>query len=198
MCLSPDDFNTFYFGTVAGQRDAEQLSRGKFKIKFEIEDTATPQITSFVRYVMLESPVYFEVVFFTLNANSEMKCYFLQAYRPNLKVLQEFGKDNFPLERYIVHVNRDISPPSYLPKDAVYEISNGLSAIIPAANTHSVKILDFQQWPSREQLQLDESQYEAFRAALTKQIVIIQGPPGAFNNTQCPLSPIIDSVIFIP
>lgn len=63
MCLSPDNFSTFYFGTVAGTRDPEKLAKGIFQIKFEIENTAMPKITSLVRYAMLESSVYFEVAF---------------------------------------------------------------------------------------------------------------------------------------
>lgn len=106
---------------------------------------------------------------------------YLQAYRHNLKVLQEFDPDNFPLEKYIVEVNNVISPPSYLTNDMVYRISNGFSKYHPEQKTSSVKILDTTQWPSQKALNLDDSQYEAYRAALTKQMVIIQGPPGKID-----------------
>lgn len=33
-------------------------------------------------------------------------------------------------------------------------------------------------WPSAEMLGLDPNQFEAFKAALTKQFVVMQGPPG--------------------
>ncbi|XP_069679798.1 NFX1-type zinc finger-containing protein 1-like isoform X2 [Periplaneta americana] len=39
-------------------------------------------------------------------------------------------------------------------------------------------VLDFDSWPSAEQLSLDGSQYNAFRSALTREFVVIQGPPG--------------------
>lgn len=39
-------------------------------------------------------------------------------------------------------------------------------------------VLDFNMWPSSEQFGLDASQYRAFRAALTREFVVIQGPPG--------------------
>lgn len=104
--------------------------------------------------------------------------YFPQAYRHNLKVLQKFGEGNFPLSKYIVDVNKDISPPSYLANGTVYEISNGLPESDPEAETFSVDVLNKDEWPPREEFHLDESQYEAFRAALTKQMVVIQGPPG--------------------
>lgn len=162
VCLSADNFRTIYFGTVAGRRDPVELQNGQFQIKFELESSAMPEIMPFVRYVMLELLVYFE------------------AYRHNLKVLQEFSNDNFPLKRYIVDVNNDILPPSYLSENSVYQISNGLPDTDAEAKISSVKVLNQQQWPPREEFQLDESQYEAFRAALTKQLAIIQGPPGGF------------------
>lgn len=61
VCLSPDDFETFFFATVAGQRDPEKLAKGEFQIKLEIDSSAMPEITPFMNYVMVESQVYFEV-----------------------------------------------------------------------------------------------------------------------------------------
>lgn len=69
MCLSSDNFNTFYFGTVAGVRDPRKLTRGEFQLKFDCG--AVPEMKPFVRYVMVESPVYFEVSFFlSLSLNN--------------------------------------------------------------------------------------------------------------------------------
>lgn len=42
----------------------------------------------------------------------------------------------------------------------------------------AVTVLNDQLWPSRDDFSLDESQFSALKAALTKQFVIIQGPPG--------------------
>lgn len=94
-----------------------------------------------------------------------------------MKVLQIFAKNNFPLEKYIVDVNRDISPPSYLRNNSVYEFPIHLPDDLEEGML-TVDILDDQQWPPREDFKFDESQYEAFRAALTKQLAVIQGPPG--------------------
>lgn len=86
------------------------------------------------------------------------------------------------MERYIVDVNNDVLPPPYLEQQmvsangAVYQITNGLKD--EDAKVMSVPILRPQEWPSYTDFNLDESQFEAFRAALTKQIVVIQGPPG--------------------
>lgn len=75
-------------------------------------------------------------------------------------------------------MNKEISPPSYLTDDSVYQISNGLPEGDSKSKKLPVKLLSSQEWPSSADFSLDESQYEAFRAALTKQMVIIQGPPG--------------------
>lgn len=64
VCLSSDDFETFFFATVAGQRDADKLAKGEFQIKLEIESSAMPEITPFITYVMVESHVYFEVCYY--------------------------------------------------------------------------------------------------------------------------------------
>lgn len=78
-------------------------------------------------------------------------------------------------------MDRHISPPSHLFRKNVYELSNGLPLIDPNAETMTVEMLNNQQWPPREFFNLDEFQFEAFRAALTKQLVVIQGPPGKID-----------------
>lgn len=93
-------------------------------------------------------------------------------------MLKKFRKGNFPVEKYIVDVNRDIARPSYLTKDSVYRISNGFSNTYPKANTFEVKMTENPIWPPCQVLNFEESQYEAFCEALKKQLVVIQGPPG--------------------
>lgn len=99
-------------------------------------------------------------------------------------MLQSFGNENFPLEKYIVNVEKTISPPSYLTSDSVYLISNGLPETDPETKLLPIDMLSNREWPPRQDFRLDESQYDAFRAALTKQMVVIQGPPGmVFQQT---------------
>ncbi len=47
-----------------------------------------------------------------------------------------------------------------------------------ARHCKAVQVLN--EWPNRMYFGLDESQFDALKAALTKQFVIIQGPPGEF------------------
>lgn len=63
ICLSSDDFETFFFATVSGQRDPDKLAKGEFQMKLEIENPDMPEITPLINYVMVESQVYFEVFY---------------------------------------------------------------------------------------------------------------------------------------
>ncbi|KAG4081169.1 hypothetical protein HA402_014617 [Bradysia odoriphaga] len=151
ICLSYDEFKTFCFATVTGQRDPDKLTRGEFRLKFEFQNKVTEQISPVVPLKMAESNVYFE------------------AYRHNLKVLQDFTSETFPLQRYIIDVNCEILPPPYLTDN---------TDVTLARYCDKVPVLNDALWPDESFFGLDGSQFDALKAALTKQFAIIQGPPG--------------------
>lgn len=71
----------------------------------------------------------------------------------------------------------DVQPPEYLQRTDMYDLSSiadpdYMDRIQPF---HSLKE---DAWPRMEELGLDESQMRAFQLALTKELAIIQGPPG--------------------
>ena len=45
-----------------------------------------------------------------------------------------------------------------------------------------IDILDLPYWPTPQSLSLDDSQYKAMQTALTKEFVVIQGPPGTVKT----------------
>ncbi|XP_029345817.1 NFX1-type zinc finger-containing protein 1 [Acyrthosiphon pisum] len=92
---------------------------------------------------------------------------FYEPYRYVLGVFQDLCETNFPMKNYIIHGLKEISYPSYLASNSIYTI-NGIT----------FDILQNDQWPSAEILNMDINQYEAFKGALTKEFVMIQGPPG--------------------
>ncbi|KAJ4436029.1 hypothetical protein ANN_18655 [Periplaneta americana] len=100
-------------------------------------------------FLMAESEVYFEPYFHVMKA---------------LKDMWEF---TFPMEQYIIRVETSQQLPQYARGDTIIEINN-----------KKISILDDKSWPDAQELQFDASQYNAFKAALTKEFVIIQGPPG--------------------
>nr|XP_014346107.1 PREDICTED: NFX1-type zinc finger-containing protein 1-like isoform X2 [Latimeria chalumnae] len=48
----------------------------------------------------------------------------------------------------------------------------------PSRTPLNFNVLNFESWPSKVDLKLDDSQLRAIQMALTKELVIIQGPPG--------------------
>lgn len=73
--------------------------------------------------------------------------------------------------------NGDVQPPAYLQGGDIYDLS------CIADPQHKQTLPGFHSlnkgaWPRKERLGLDESQMEAFQLAITKELAIIQGPPG--------------------
>ena len=96
LCLSPDEFASLVFATVEN-RDPDGLSVGELEVRFENVESA--QVNEFIqreeKFVMLESPAYFE------------------AYRHVLEALKEIKAEEFPFQRHIVECCQDVGPPEY-------------------------------------------------------------------------------------
>ena len=176
--------STMYFVTIT-DRDPKELRNGFLKVKF-FEDNLAQSIDVQQQFCMIESPAYFE------------------SYRHVLEGLQHFNKNNLPFQRYLVECKSDVRPPVYLNKSAnpilslnetanlevtdrirqmisgnksshgSYDLTKALSCKIAV----TVPVLDPTAWPSQPQVDLNESQYNALKAALTQEFVVIQGPPG--------------------
>ena len=182
VCLTDNEFNSFYLATVVG-RDEEDIRNGYFIVHFE-EYVNTHEILNRV-FQMAESPAYFE------------------SYRHVLSSLQTLKKGDLPFEKYIVYCDRKVDPPAYLKPGKIFDLRplvdenvtlhsetrlQNIGAQIRAGidiqfsaksfKAKSVDILDKNSWPSKDLLQLDESQYDAVQTALTSEFSIIQGPPG--------------------
>lgn len=70
------------------------------------------------------------------------------------------------------------------------EVTYDLASIAAESHMGSVKPfnpLNPTAWPSEEQLGLDDSQLSALKLALTKELAIIQGPPGTGSHISCSL-----------
>ncbi|KAJ8336972.1 hypothetical protein SKAU_G00381920 [Synaphobranchus kaupii] len=185
VCLSMDGFKTMIFATVAN-RDVKELQKGVTTLFFTEESRMKlAEMSPSDVFLMVETMAFFE------------------AYRHVLEGLQEMSAEDLPMQRYIISCEKDISPPGYL---LAHQHSYSLRALLndqqlethplllrsrgrslPAAALDSkdtsrrqtVKdILNFSDWPSQEQLRLDDSQMKAMQLALTKELAIIQGPPG--------------------
>ncbi|KAK7877833.1 hypothetical protein WMY93_031505 [Mugilogobius chulae] len=159
VCLSCDNFESFLFATVS-DRDPKYLQKGKVQITFTEESRhRLARVQQNQVYLMVETTAYFE------------------AYRYVLEGLQEQEEDELPFQRYLVDCNPDVQSPAYLRVTDMYNLS---SVAHPDFKTKVRRFhcLREEQWPTMEELGLDESQFKAFQLALTKELAIIQGPPG--------------------
>ncbi|PNF18207.1 hypothetical protein B7P43_G18049, partial [Cryptotermes secundus] len=151
VLFSRNDFANIIFGTVM-YRDLEDLKEGKIVIKL----CEGPDVCDYIdlfsnEFVMAESQVYFE------------------PYYHVLKALQTMKRKSFPMEKYIIHAEMSSDPPKYM-------CSEG--GVLLDIDGRTVCVLQDDSWPGPLELELDVSQYRAFKSALTKEFVIIQGPPG--------------------
>lgn len=126
-------------------------------------------------------------------------------------MLQKYTAESFPLQKYIINVEKTIDRPAYLDPGKLYDLSDLSCQLftlpeLPQSNLGSkrddwelqnslanlpkptynarkanqckiVSILS-DNWPDSKLLGFDESQLAAFKAAITQQLAIIQGPPG--------------------
>nr|KAG5685909.1 hypothetical protein BaRGS_005418 [Batillaria attramentaria] len=189
VCLSRDNFQT-YICAVVQEREPALLSNGLVDVVFILDRDEIQKVTESSRdhrFVMVESPAYFE------------------AYRHVLQGLKNLNNQNFPFVQYIVDCNPAINPPAYLQRgrqvvrydfrpllddnfvikdpagnDPVADLLAGLhiGADDDDANRREVEVMSGRDWPTFEELKLDDSQYNALHNALTREFAIIQGPPG--------------------
>ena len=105
----------------------------------------------------------------------EAKTGYYEAYRHTLRALQKLSNEDFPLSEHICTMSPDIKPPYYLEEDPVMNLES-TTAKDQVTRYGQVDVLG--DWPSADQSNLDETQWDALKQALTKRLAIIQGPPG--------------------
>ena len=163
LCLSKDNFETLLFATVAN-RDPEDLSKGRFHVRFIEEQNIFDIEKRQQQYQMVESPAYYE------------------AYRHVLKGLKGLNEESMPFTKYLVECSAEVDPPEYLRREddqdpVYYDLSKAL-AVPNLPEAKKVPVLEPEAWPSVQALHLNHSQLEALRTAVTTEFAVIQGPPG--------------------
>ncbi|CAF0742317.1 unnamed protein product [Brachionus calyciflorus] len=170
ICLSSDYFQSeCLIGTIS-EKDKDFLKTGIIYVKFshsylDINERKNIPIAN-VRYVMLESTVYFE------------------AYKHVLKALCSFHRDGeykFPFREHLIYSEHSmVEPPDYL-------INSGIDfrPLVVKKNTYyhsslfgNVSFRDQNNWPSADDMKLSPAQYDAVKLALNNKLTLIQGPPG--------------------
>ncbi|XP_073534653.1 NFX1-type zinc finger-containing protein 1-like isoform X2 [Phyllobates terribilis] len=176
ICLSNDNFKNMLLATVA-DRKVSDLQKGVIALIFTEE--SRQQLAQYAvddNFLMIEATTYFE------------------AYRHVLEGLKEMVESEIPFQNNIVFCNTTMYPPLYVSQNPS---GYTLEKLIKPDNstekkyksrTHKLRtslsgkkqfnVLDISTWPTKEELQLDQSQFRAFQMALTRELSIIQGPPG--------------------
>lgn len=94
---------------------------------------------------------------------------FYVPYNWTLKALQQMNSETFPLKEHIIFSSNIPSAPKYL-NDSDFQKYN--------IDDYKFNILKDEEWPTEIYLQQENSQYKAFKAALTQKCVLIHGVPG--------------------
>nr|CAD7438059.1 unnamed protein product [Timema bartmani] len=149
LCFTKDNFTNIFFAIVI-DRSVETLKKGRVVVELkDVEEFSEDLFQS--EFILVECQVYFE------------------PYYHVLKALQVMHPETFPMRQYVIDVNVSNSPPSYVLRSPDFEFD---------IDGHIVPVTDETKWPSAKDLHLDDSQYKAFKSALTNEFVVIQGPPG--------------------
>ena len=95
-----------------------------------------------------------------------------------LRSLQQVTDTNMPFQKYIVG-----EPPRYLTHTTTYDLTPLMKT---DCITQGKKVaVRYKLWPPGEIMDLDKSQLEAVKSALTSEIAVVQGPlliRGVFSN----------------
>jgi len=94
---------------------------------------------------------------------------FYVPYNWTLKSLQQMDAQTFPLKEYIIFALKESYAPEYLNNSYCQKYN---------IDDYKFNILKDEEWPTEVYLQQENSQYKAFKAALTQKYVLIQGVPG--------------------
>ena len=151
LCFSSTvEMNDLIVAVVCG-REIELLSNGYIFVEI-MQITNCKKIFD-QEFVMIESEIFFE------------------PYHQVFNVFRTLTDSNFPLKSYIVDMESHHRFPDYVAreKNSLYKYKN-----------HMFDVKKMGDWtPSVSSLGLNESQYEAFKLALTNKFALIQGPPGS-------------------
>ncbi|CAG2215774.1 NFX1-type zinc finger-containing protein 1 [Mytilus edulis] len=194
LLLSFDRFKTTLFVLVSESKPDEMKETGTFRIKI-FKTRQNQQIPRETPGILLEATsAYFEAYHHVLTA--------MQSIKEDNLPFQKYivSCNNFVEMPFYLAIDPDIKfdlGPVLSVKQTNHESSDSsddekeFDVDISPLRTKSekgtqkmnfeeymMKVTDKDDWPSEEELGMDESQRKAFISSLTKEFVLIQGPPG--------------------
>ncbi|XP_049873324.1 NFX1-type zinc finger-containing protein 1-like isoform X3 [Pectinophora gossypiella] len=151
LLFTKDNCRSFITGTIL-DRDVTLLSKGKVPVSILNEEADNIYNNS---YTMIESEIYFEPYYHVLKALQDPKF-----------------PENLAMQKYIVQVDTRPNPPNYVSPQTMYAVQT------KHREEMKFNVLNDLNWPTKEDIGLNESQHEAYKLALTHEFAVIQGPPG--------------------
>ena len=186
LCFSCNNFETVMFASVV-EKTSESLRKGIVTVKMESsEDTLSLSLNASDYYTMIESQAHYEMYYHILRS------------------LQTAESDVMPFTNILIKAScHHVQQPAYMcltemstrikhPR-SIFDMSNALgmsadhaprsltSVFNMSASGFTQNSFDVSRpecWPTVDQVQLDQSQLEAMKMALTQRVSVIQGPPG--------------------
>ena len=179
LCFSCNNFEAVMFASVV-DRDAKKLKEGKFTVKMEsTSDILSLAMSENDYYTMIESQAHYETYYHILHS------------------LQKAEFDIMPFTEILIESQcSTVQPPQYmcLTEDTrirhpqlVFNMKDALGMadehaylfdLYPSSTSYSFDVSKPECWPAVDLVQLDDSQLEAMKMALTQKVSVIQGPPG--------------------
>ena len=183
LCFSCNNFETVMFASVV-ERTSESLKKGMITVKMESsEDILSLSLNASDYYTMIESQAHYETYYHILRS------------------LQTAESDVMPFTNILIEAScHRVQPPAYMcltdmstrikHPQPIFDMSDalGMSAdqappslfnvFNMSASRSSFDVSRPECWPSVDKVQLDQSQLEAIKMALTQRVSVIQGPPG--------------------
>ena len=185
LCFSCNNFETVMFASVV-ERTSESLRKGIVTVKMESsEDILSLSLNASDYYTMIESQAHYETYYHILRS------------------LQIAESDVMPFTNILIKASRHVQQPAYMcltemstrikHPQPIFDMSNALGMSADHAPRSLTSVFNmsasgFTQnsfnvsrpecWPTVDQVQLDHSQLEAMKMALTQKVSVIQGPPG--------------------
>jgi hypothetical protein len=180
------DTPSLVFGTVSG-RDESDLAPAQLRLRPRFKLSTRCSGTEFDDFLFRRM----------LSPQNEADTVILQAsddyfsYEPVLSALQKLEPAVFPLESYLAswdtsaRADKEVAPPSFVTPETKLDLSSLLNAAPQHVREQMTKVQILaeparqQAWQLlREYSTLDDAQARAIECALTRELVLIQGPPG--------------------
>ena len=199
LCLSPeyDNFNEeVYFATVT-DRNPEKLENGELEVMFQDNAKILSFSSTDTKFTLVESCAYFEASRHILRSlqTAEVDTMPFTAHLivgdcdsvEQPQYLRESIGTPYNLSFLLTDEEKSLRVASkcFAISDDESDDDSFISKILGANRSTLLEecflvnqLINFNQWPSCDQTELDHSQMKALQMGLTQEIAVIQGPPG--------------------